>query len=98
MTEWIERGPGQLASIEGSVRKFRTDGYHILPVNNGMGDGYGLLVWVDAHYVETRRLADPFNWYDIPGGLQARWAGHGHGQDYMLVREVRVKPVAGAST
>jgi hypothetical protein len=92
MTEWIERGGSQLASVEGKVRKFQTNGYHILPVNNGLGDGHGALEWVPASYVESRRLADPFTWYDIPGGLQAIWVAEGQGRDYRITRRLRTKP------
>lgn len=94
MTEWMERS-GQLCSIERKERRFGTDGFMILPVPNGMGDGHGLLSWVDASYVNARRVADPFDWYDLPGGVQARWVMDGYGQNYVVRREVRVTPPAG---
>ncbi len=91
MTNWMERS-SQLCEVVRPARKHRTDGFYVLPCPNGLGDGRGMLEWVDSHYVEARRVADPFNWYDIPGGLQARWFSEGHGRDYRVVREVRIKP------
>lgn len=87
MTEWITYG-SQLATVEAKVRKHGADGYHVLPADNGMGDGFGLLAWVDEFYVRTHRLDNPFGWYDLPGGVQARWVRIGD----MIVRRVRSKP------
>lgn len=87
MTEWITYG-SQLATVEAKVRKHGADGYHVLPADNGMGDGFGLLVWVDEFYVRTHAIAEPFAWHDLPGGVQARWVRRGD----MIVRNVRPKP------
>lgn len=87
MTEWITYC-SQLASVERPERKYGADGYRVLPADNGTGDGFGLLVWVDEYYVRTHAVAKPFEWHDLPGGVQARWVRRGH----MIVRQVRRKP------
>ncbi len=90
MTKYVEYGPGQLASVCKPVRKYRTNGYYILPAPNGMGDGSGAYVWVDEFYVRSHALPDdPYDWYPIPGGLEARWVEQGYGRDYRVTREVR---------
>lgn len=90
MTKYVEYGPGQLASVYKPVRKYRQDGYYILPAPNGLGDGHGMYVWVDETYVRSHALPDnPFDWYPIIGGLEARWVQSGYGRDYAVTREVR---------
>lgn len=94
MSWFIEYG-NQLAIIDKPdkpAKKFGTNGYYILPAPNGLGDGYGMYVWVDEHFVTSHRLENPFEWYDLPGGVQARWIETGHGNDYIVIREVRKKP------
>lgn len=87
--KYVEYG-GQLASVYKPARKYCTAGYYILPAPNGLGDGFGAYVWVDEFYVRSHALPDnPYDWYPIIGGLEARWVEQGLGRDYRVMREVR---------
>jgi hypothetical protein len=45
--QYVEYSQSQVATLIGPERKYRTNGYRIIPCNNGLGDGWGMSVWVD---------------------------------------------------
>lgn len=57
-------GGSQLAIVQRPERKYRTDGYMIAPLNNGL-DGWGLLVWYPARQVDSA-AADLSQWEYYP--------------------------------
>lgn len=58
-------GGSQLAIVERPERKYRQDGYMLAPLNNGTGDGWGLLVWYPARQVDAS-AADLSQWEYYP--------------------------------
>lgn len=46
-------GGSQLAIVERPERKYRQDGYRLSPLNNGTGDGWGMMVWYPARIVDS---------------------------------------------
>jgi hypothetical protein len=71
--QYIVYGPNQLAKLVGPERKYGTNGYRVVPCNNGMtGDGWGYTEWT-ARIV----LAEVETWLPCIGfaasGMQYRW-------------------------